>query len=131
MAAQVINYIINKAQGLGERVTHTQAATFRKIDHFGIQAVAHGTPFVLLKVVACKNWNVYIVFMAPCQFRNQGLREGDEGKSILNGGRHIADTELQRIKKWVWADIPPDFLPVIDTSRLNQVLHILVELIVR
>src|SRR6266516_2281114 len=70
-------------------------------------------------------------FMQPCQFGNERLAQCSNGKSIINSGRHITNTKLNSLKKWMRANVPPDLLAVIYASRLHKALHIAVEVVPR
>ena len=70
-----------------------------------------------------------MVLMAPCQFSDQCLAERSKRQCIFDGGRHIADTKLDSVKKWVRTHIPPDFFTIVDASCLHQNLYILVKIV--
>ena len=51
-----------------------------------------------------------------------------KGNDVVESGRHIEDTKLDGAKKRVRADIPPDFLAIVDAASINQCLHVLIEI---
>ena len=65
---------------------------------------------------------------APGQFGDQGLAKRRQGNGVLRA-RHVADAELDSLKEWMRANIPPDFFAVIDAARLDQCLHIVVKIV--
>ena len=40
--------------------------------------------------------------------------------AAVDPGLGVANPDLERVKKWMKPDVPPDFLRVIDTARLDQ-----------
>src|SRR5438874_894518 len=65
---------------------------------------------------------------APRLLIDSHLADRNKGDHVFKGGRHIANTKLNRIEECVRADIPPDFLAIINASRPDQALHIVIEI---
>ena len=99
-----------------------------KIDDFGIQPIAGGTPLVLFNEMTRQDVDLPTMLVQPGQPGNQGLAEGSNSHDVVESGRHIEDTELNGAEKRVGADIPPDFLAIIDAAGTNQRLNVGIEI---
>src|SRR5205807_5305393 len=118
---------IHEIQKFVDRVTHTKTTVIDKIDHLSIKSIAHSTPFILLNVLIWQDESCLSTLMEPGQPGNECLTQRCDSKSILNGSRHIEDTYLNGIKKWMWPDIPPNSSSIVDTSLSNQGLYIVIK----
>src|SRR5581483_9493286 len=61
--------------------------------------------------------------MQPCDFGDQCLTESSDSQGIFQGGGHITDTELNRVKERMRANIPPDTLGVVDATGKYQIIY--------
>ena len=79
-------------------------------------------PFVLHQQGAAIETKALIRGMQLIEFGDSGLDQRGDRDGLVGAHRHVADAELQRGKVRVRADIPPDFLGVVDAVGLDQQL---------
>src|SRR5215469_13048075 len=54
------------------------------------------------------------------QHRSRRLDQRRNGKCLVQPHRNVAYPYFQSLEEWMWPDVPPDFLAVIDAVRLDQ-----------
>ncbi len=68
------------------------------------------------------------MFVHPAQLGDKRLAESRDSDGIFERRWHVADAKLDGIEKRVGSDIPPDTFAVVDASRFDQALYIIVEI---
>src|SRR5258708_591344 len=123
-AAQVIQHIIHEVQQLPNSIAHAEATALYEVDELRIQTMTYYAPLILIDEIARQHMRRHPALMQPCQFCNECLAERCNGDGILKRGGHITNTKFNSVEKRMGANIPPDFLGVVDTPGPNKALDI-------
>ena len=81
-------------------------------------------PLVLLNKMRRQHGSPQTSFIQFGQLRDKSLAERGNSNHIVTGSRHIKDAKFDGTEKWMWANIPPDAFPVVDTPSFDQSLHV-------
>src|SRR5579871_5533283 len=123
-AAQVVQHVINEVERVADGVAYAYLAPLSEIEDIGIQAVAHGLPLVLVDEGAWQDVRGHASFVQPGELRHERLAQRSERERVVQGSRHVEDAKLYGLEKGVRANVPPDFLGVVDNLCLYQRLDI-------
>ena len=103
-------------------IYESQSGNIRMVLAGEVMPSRHLTPFTEPDYLAA----IELIRAAIDLFReivNQALDEGREPQHILQRGRHVADSHLDRPEIMVRAYVPPDFPDRFDETRLDHVIQ--------
>src|SRR4051812_37656433 len=124
-AAKIVDHIVDKFEQLAGKLAHRHLAPLAEVDQLAVDAPAGGAPLVLFDQRAMIAAEPEIAFAEPIQLDDDRLRERGDGDRRARGGRHVADTELERPESRLRPQIPPDLLAVVDAVQLDELLDVL------
>src|SRR6202790_461649 len=119
-AAQIVHHVFYKLEQLGGKLAHGHFRFFADIDEFALDAVARGAPFIFFDQRAAVQPEAHVSGVQAVQFDDDRLRERGNGHRFFHFGGHIAHAKLQRSKRGVRPNVPPDFLSSVDAIQLTQ-----------
>src|SRR5258705_7231948 len=104
---QLVNYVINEFKQFQDEFAGREFYLLTKIDQLAFQTITDCTPFILLNQHTAIQAESKILVDQAIEFRNDGLKQGGDRKSVIHSCRNIANAKLERREIWMRPDVPP------------------------
>src|SRR4029453_15692828 len=91
-----------------------------EIDQPAVKSVAGSAPAVFIDQAPAIDAEGSILIEQLVQLCHDRLDDSGQRHGVVDPGLGVANPDLERVEKWMKPNVPPDFLRVIDTTRLDQ-----------
>jgi len=119
-AAEFVDDVVDEVEVFKEEVFEGDFDLFAEVDEFAIEAVAGGAPLIFHDEGAAVEAEALVVGVELIEFGDGGLEEGGDGNGFVEAHGEVHDAELEGGEVGVWADVPPDFLGVVDAVGFDE-----------
>ena len=91
-----------------------------EIDQLSLNSESRRARLVLVEQHAPVKTPAHVLAVERPQFVGDGLEKGGDADRLVDAQRNVADAVLERRKKRMGADVPPDLLGVVDAVGLDE-----------
>src|SRR5437870_5674141 len=96
-----------------------------EIDQFSVEAVARSAPSVFVQKPTTINAKRDVLPKQLVKSRNHSLGQGRDRQRVVDARLRIAYPHFQRVEEGMQANVPPNFLRVIDATGFHQELAVI------
>src|SRR2546428_12340814 len=96
-----------------------------EIDQFSVNSVTRGAPSVFVEKPTTINAKRDVLSKQLVESRNHSLSQGRDRQRVVDARLRIAHTHFQRVEERMQANVPPNFLRVIDATGFHQELAVI------
>src|SRR4030095_11883622 len=122
--AQIVEHVVDKFQKLSHQIPRWYFLLLAKINHHAVEAPTHGAPLVFLNQHAPVQTKAEVLFNQFRQLGDNRLKQGGDRDGVINARGNIADSKLQWWGERMRPAVPPDLLPVVNATCLDQQLDV-------
>ena len=128
--AEVIDHVVDELHELQCQVSHGNLCLLPEVDEAAVDPVTDGPPLVLRDQRRHVFAEAQVSGSQLEQLGADGLHQRSQANGLLEPRRHVADAKLDGGEARVSAQVPPDFLAVVDRACLDEQLDVVLVLIV-
>src|SRR5207237_5521327 len=128
-ASQLVEHILEEVEQLDREIAHWHLLAAAEINQLTVDPPARRPPLVLLDERAGINPEPQVILAHAIHLHHDGLGERGERDRHARRRRHVADAEFERAERRVRPQVPPQLLPVVDATQIDEQLQIFLVLV--
>src|SRR5882672_8348041 len=117
---ELVEYVIDKGQVFLQQLAHRNFLLLAEVDNLSVDAVAGRPPLVFHDQSAAVEAEALVLLVELVELDHRGLDQRGQRYGFFYAHGDIAHAEFEGVEEWMRADVPPDFLGVVDATGLDQ-----------